>query len=327
MRVALRWLRRLLLSALALAAVLLVTGPYEPVEVDTTFDRAQIKDGVTAYIVAREARHDDITPAHRMQVRWYGLDEVPTELAVVYFHGFSATSEDLRPVPQRVAEALRANLVLTRFTGHGRDGAALAQARAGDWISDAAEALAIAREVGHEVVIIATSTGGTLAALAATDPEMRRDLKGIVLVSPNFGINSPLAWVLRLPAARYWLPLVAGPTWSVELRNPAQARHWTTSFPVTALLPVAALARHVAGLDFSAAAVPALFYYSDRDQVVDARATARVAAAWGGPVTRAEPDLGPGVDPLAHVIAGDILSPANTDAAVNLILGWIAGLP
>lgn len=32
-------------------------------------------------------------------------------------------------------------------------------------------------------------------------------------------------------------------------------------------------------------------------------------------------------DPSSHVIAGDILSPGQTDETVKLIAGWASGLP
>jgi len=321
-----RWPRRLALGLGAALGMLCLLGPYEQVEMPRRFDTGQLRGGVDPYLAAQEARFDDIRPGAEKRVLWYGLDEVPTQLSVVYVHGFSATSHDLAPVPERVAQALGANLVLTRLTGHGRDGAALGRASAGDWMRDVAEALAVARVAGHEVVVLATSTGGTLAAIAALDPDLMRAVKGVVLVSPNFGINHPAAPLLRLPAARYWLPLVAGRSHTTPPRSKAQARHWTLSYPTTALLPVAALAAHARGLDYGQASVPALFHYAPQDQIVRADRTDRVAAAWGGPVTRVAPRLGAGVDPAAHIVAGDALSPANTDALVEAILDWVRGL-
>lgn len=321
-----RWPRRLALGLGSALGVLFLLGPYEQVEMPGRFDAGVLRGGVGPYLAAQEARFDDIRPGAEKRVIWYGLDEVPTPLSVVYVHGFSASSHDLAPVPERVAQALGANLVLTRLTGHGRDGAALGRVRAGDWMRDMAEALAVGRAMGHEVVVIATSTGGTLAAVAALDPEMMREVKGIVLVSPNFGINHPAAPLLRLPAARYWLPLVAGRTHTTPQRSEAQARHWTLSYPTTALLPVAALAAHARGLDYGRATVPALFHYSPQDRIVRADRTDRIAAAWGGPVTRVVPGLGEGVDPAAHMVAGDALSPANGGAAVAAILDWVRAL-
>lgn len=38
------------------------------------------------------------------------------------------------------------------------------------------------------------------------------------------------------------------------------------------------------------------------------------------------PDLGPEDDPDAHVIAGDIMSPGQTESAAERMLEWIRGL-
>lgn len=230
-------------------------------------------------------------------------------------------------MPDNVARALGANLVFTRFRGHGRDGEAMAEARAGDWMADVAEALAIGRKVGQEVIVIATSTGGTVAAVAAHDQGLMRDVKGIAFVSPNFGLKAAGAKLLTMPGARYWVPLVAGRTRAFEPRNDRHAQEWTTSYPMEAVMPLAALVKHAAGLDYGAVSVPALFYYSEEDAVLDASAADAVREDWGGPVTHAVPELGPGVDPAAHVIAGDILSPGNTEAATEVILDWIGELP
>ena len=201
-----------------------------------------------------------------------------TPVSVIYVHGFSASAEEIRPVPDEVAKALGANLFYTRLAGHGRSGDAMAEPLAGDWIEDMAEAMAIGRSLGDRVVVIATSTGGTLAAIAATDPVLSEGLAGVVLVSPNFGVKSAAAKILDLPLARHWGPLVAGETRSFEPLNDAQARYWTTSYPTVALFPMAALVRHARGLDYTAVTIPALVIYSPQDQVVDPAQTEALMA-------------------------------------------------
>lgn len=320
-----RWLGRLLLALVVAGGLLWWFGPYEPVDLKAGFDARKFGEGVQVYFESTESAFDDITPGTEKRVIWQdGFKERRTPVSILYVHGFSATSEEIRPVPDRVAAALGANLVYTRLTGHGRGGAAMATATVSDWMADMAEGLAAARAVGDRVVVIATSTGATLAALAALDPEMSRDVTAMVFLSPNFGIHDPASLVLTWPAARWWLPLVVGETRSFTPRKAAQARFWTTSYPTVALLPMAALVRVAAQTDYAAAPMPALVLLSDADRVVRPDITREVMASWGGGVEIRAVAMGPGDDPFAHVIAGDILSPGQTAATVETILSWLA---
>ena len=219
-----RWLTRILLALALLIGLVFAFGPREPVALQAPFDPGVFGDSVDSYLAKSEATVENLTPETAKRVVWASAPDTRTPLSIVYLHGFSATSEEIRPVPDRVAEALDANLVFTRFTGHGQDGAALAQASMADWMEDTAEALALGRATGDKVIVIATSTGATFAALAALDADMSRDVQGMVLVSPNFGINNPMAPLLTWPAARHWLPLVAGAERSFEPQNDAQAK-------------------------------------------------------------------------------------------------------
>jgi len=89
---------------------------------------------------------------------------------------------------------------------------------------------------------------------------------------------------------------------------------------------MAALVNQVVAADLASATVPALFYFSPDDKVVRADRTAAVADRWGGPASVVTPVLGPTADPLAHVIAGDIVSPGQTAGAVAAILAWVRAL-
>jgi pimeloyl-ACP methyl ester carboxylesterase len=317
-----------ILGLLALCFVaLMIFGPREPVRPENSFDRSLLQDGVDAYFSIQEGRFDDIKPGLEKRVSWRGLEEVPTDIALVYVHGFSSSSEEMRPMPDLVAETLGANLVYTRLTGHARNSDALGRARASDWREDLNEALAVARRVGQDVIIIASSTGASVVvAAAAEDPEAMRNVKGMVLVSPNFGVADPKSLLLHLPAGRYWVPWLAGREWGFEPQNPRHARFWTTRYPSTALFAMAAIARAAARADHASIAQPVLFYYSEQDKLVDGRRTTKVSQHWGGPVTLVTPELGEGVDPNAHMVAGDILSPANTVPAAALIVEWVRGL-
>ena len=321
-----RWLGRGLIFLFLLFLALWAVLPVDTVDRNIAFDPSALPDDLEPWLATGEQQFSDIVPGTAKSIHWVGTKGARTPLAVVYLHGFSASSQEIQPVPEQVAQALGANVFYTRLAGHGRGGTALAGAAAGDWIEDTAEALAIGRRLGERVLILATSTGGTLAAIAATDPQLAQSLAGVVLISPNFGVRPLAGKILDLPLARYWGPWLAGAEFSFEAANADQARYWTTSYPTAALFPMAALVRHARALDFGRATAPALVLMAEADQVVDPARTKAMMAAWGGPVQLEPRVMGSGDDPYSHVIAGDILSPGQTAATVALIVAWARGL-
>lgn len=313
-----------LMALLALAIALLV--PREPVDTDISFNPNILSGDLDTYLAASESQFDDITRGVEKRIVWAGQPGEVTEYSVLYIHGFSATSEEIRPVPDDVAEALGANLFFTRLTGHGRSSMAMADPNAGDWLEDTAEALAIGRRLGRKVVVIATSTGGTATAIAATDPEQMKQVAGIVFVSPNFRVNAPTAVILEWPFARLWGLLLAGAERGIDPQNEGHAKYWTTLYPSQALVPLSALVRHARKTDYSAVTTPALFMFSDEDAVVSAEATRAITTRWGAEATISARELGPEDDAFRHIIAGDILSPNQTAETVELMLEWIGEL-
>ncbi|WP_284164033.1 alpha/beta fold hydrolase [Frigidibacter sp. SD6-1] len=313
-------------AAALLLAVMLTFGPRERLDLTPRFDGAALPADLDRYLAAQEAGVGGILPGAEKRIVWAGAANAKTEVAVVYLHGFSATSEEIRPVPDLVAKALGANLYYVRFAGHGLGSERFAGPSAQDWIDDTAEALAIGRRIGRRVVVIATSTGGTLAAEAALQPAMMRDVAGIAFVSPNFGIQARASVILTWPGARWWAPVIAGRERCFEPVNERHQRFWTTCYPTVALLPMAALAEHAGAADYAGATVPALFLFAEADQVVSPDATKAVAARWGGKATLAPQVVGAGDDPYSHVIAGDVLSPSMTGPVTDAIVAWARGL-
>ncbi|MEQ9693401.1 alpha/beta fold hydrolase [Shimia sp. SDUM112013] len=321
-----RFLGRLLLLLCGVIGAMWIFGPYETISVIPDFDPAVIGDDPAGYLATQEARFDDITPGTEKRIIWAGDEGARTDKVIVYVHGFSATSEEIRPVPDLVAAEIGANLVYTRLAGHGRGGAAMVEGSAKAWMTDLAEALAVARLIGDEVVIMATSTGATVAAEAALQPQLMQDVAGLILISPNFALGDPASAVLTLPAARHWVPMVAGTTRSWTPQNDLHGTYWTTSYPTEALFQMAALVKHAAALPYQQATVPALFWYAPTDQVVDHSATDRIANVWGGPAVIKEVTVAAGDDPYDHVIAGDVLSPSANVETVSAFVNWINGL-
>jgi len=309
-------------AALTLAVFLL--GPRA--QIDEEVVPVSIPEDVEGYLAAAEAAVPGIRPNERKTVVWRDPEtHGRTPLSLVYLHGFSADRHELDPVPAHVAEALGANLFLTRLAGHGRDEAAMATASAGDWLTDMEEAMAVGTRLGERVVLLGTSTGGTLAIWAALQERWTDVLAAVVTVSPNLGPADRDARLLLWPWGAQIARVLLGPERCFEATNEAQARHWTTCYPTKALLPMMALVERVRTLDPAVARAPALVLYSPDDRVVDPRETVRFFEAYGGRPKLLKVVEGVG-DPDAHVLAGDILSPETTDAVVRTALEFLTSL-
>ena len=131
-----------------------------------------------------------------------------TPYAIVYLHGFSASQEEGNPVHRNLAKQFGANLYLSRLSGHGIDTSdALLNITATNLWETAKEAYAIGKQLGDKVILMGTSTGGTLALqLAAVYP----DIAGLILLSPNIAINDPNAWITNNPWGLQVARLVKG---------------------------------------------------------------------------------------------------------------------
>ncbi|WP_295047238.1 alpha/beta fold hydrolase [uncultured Paracoccus sp.] len=313
------WLR-LALGLLAAIGLLWLFAPRERLRTDQV---PAAPADLHAWLAARDA---GIRPELASVLQWAGPPGQVSDLSILYVHGFSASPAELRPLPEQVARDLGANLLAIRLTGHGMDGADLAAATAQDWWQDLALGLDAARRLGHRVVVIGMSTGGTLAALAARDPGLGPMIDGVVLISPNFRLRARNAWFLDMPFARAMIRLAGDPERCFATRNALHHARWTSCYPLSATLSVGTLLRQARG-NFHDAQMPALFIWSDNDRIVDHGASAKVAAGWGGDATILKVAPGPQDDPDAHVIAGETLSPELSPQISSAIADWIRQVP
>lgn len=311
-----------IVTGLLIVTGTLAFGPRPDRDETVHFDPKSIGRDIDAYLRESEARFPDIKPGAQKHIVWADPENrTRTPLAIVYVHGFSATRMEIEPVTSNVARAMGANVYFMRLTGHGRDGAAMADASFNAWIDDIAEAIAIGERIGERVLLIGTSTGGTLATWAASRPELAARMAGIVMISPNYAVRGVSIGLLNMPWSEYLLPMVFGETRSFTPHNEQHGKWWTTSYPSKAVFAMGAMLLTVSEIDYSKIAVPALFIYSPQDKVVVPEAAMKVYGAWGG--TKRSVPVNEAGDPSNHVIAGDILSPGNTDFVTGKVLEFI----
>jgi len=283
----------------------------------------QLPDDLDAWATQREVGVPDLREGDGRTIVWADPEvRERTPLSLVYLHGFSADRHEMEPVISHLGADLGANVFFTRLAGHGRDGAAMAEATVEDWLADAVEALAVGARLGDQVVLIGTSTGGTLASWLVARPEAGDRVAAMILVSPNFHPKDRNSRVFLQPWGEKIAGLVVGKERCWEPMNQAQQQHWTTCYPIEAITPMMALVERVRTMDLSSVTVPTLGIYSPDDDVVDARETdARMATLTGAHVITV--DVPSATDPSHHVLAGDIVSPESNEHVRRLMVGFL----
>ena len=121
-----------------------------------------------------------------------------TNYCLLYIHGFSASWYEGEPVHTNFARRYGMNLYIPLLASHGIDTTeALVDMTPDRLYESAKEALVAAQVLGEKVILMSTSTGGTLSLkLAAEFPEL---IEALILLSPNVAINNPAAFLLSKP--------------------------------------------------------------------------------------------------------------------------------
>lgn len=182
--------------AATLVLIYLLGPKTQKAEYDTALPTIPSIDLLANYVKLQESKHL-IKPGNEAEIVWADSSKQQTEYAVIYLHGFSASKEEGNPVHLNFAKSIKANLYLARLADHGIDTVAPMQYFSANKLwKTAKEAFAIGKKMGKKVILVGTSTGGTLALqLAAAYPEIHC----LVLLSPNIAINDDKVWLLNDP--------------------------------------------------------------------------------------------------------------------------------
>ncbi|PHN05172.1 alpha/beta hydrolase [Flavilitoribacter nigricans] len=193
-----------------------------------------------AYIAARE---DSLPVRKDNQARILWHDSIPrmTEYSFVYLHGFSGSYRDGYPVNVNVADTFGANIYLARWADHGlRPSHSLEHFTPETAWESAREALAIGSRIGKKVIVMSTSTGGTLGfQLAAKFPD---SVFALINMSPNLKDDVPGTFLLNSPWGMELAMLVSlGDSRELQHEEPEASQYWDTIYPARALVNLQAL--------------------------------------------------------------------------------------
>lgn len=229
----LKWI----LIILVLLIVLYALGPSPATPVYTTSLPVVPADAsaLETYIQQNEATHK-VKPENEARIIWANdSTKQKTEYAIVYLHGFSASQEEGDPVHTNIARKFGCNLYLARLAEHGIDTTEeLMNLTAEKYWESVKQAYAIGKQLGHKVIIMGTSTGGTNALqLAANYPE----IASLILLSPNIAIKDPNAWLANNPWGLQIARIVKGSNYNTTKdQRDIYKKYWNSHYRLEAIV-------------------------------------------------------------------------------------------
>jgi esterase/lipase len=222
------------------------------------------------YIAGNEARHN-LKADNEARIIWFNdSTKAKTEYAIVYLHGFSASQGEGDPVHKEFAKKFGCNLYLARLAEHGIDTTdALANYTAEKSWRSAVEAYAIGKQLGKKIILVSTSTGGTLALKLCTEFP---DIVANIMMSPNIAINDPNAWLLNNHWGLQIAHIMVGPQRTVSDTTALYAKYWNNRYSTNSLVQLEELLEStMKESTFNKVTQPTLllYYFKDDDHQDD----------------------------------------------------------
>ncbi|WP_420602758.1 alpha/beta hydrolase [Flagellimonas sp.] len=256
---------------IAILVLVYFLGPkVEKPNLDTTLpkmstDLAQLEKEINS----RENAISNIKADNEAKIIWF--DSIPTKTAysIVYLHGWSASRMEGNPLHRETAKRYGCNLYLPRLAGHGlSEKEAMLSLTANELLDSAKEAISVAKQMGNKVIIMATSTGGTLALhLAKGD----KDIAGILLYSPNIEIYDKNAKLLTGPWGVQLAKAVKNGDYHISESTEEEKKYWTSKYRVEALTHLQALVDNTMNSETFQEVTQPLFlgYFYKNDSIQD----------------------------------------------------------
>lgn len=290
--------------------ILFLVACFQPIQGQILTQQTTISN-IEDAIKTAENQVKNIKPNNEAKIIWAkGFKEKQTAIAFVYLHGFGASHREGEPVMSQLSEKYQANVFMARMEEHGINREdSFKNLTPENYLASAKEALQIGKILGKQIILVSTSTGGTLSLHLASEDE---SVEGLILYSPFIGLkNSAFAAILS-PEGKAGFIKMNGSEIMKQNRNQEEAKYWSTSYHIdgyVALIKI--LTSTMTPQTFSKVKVPVFmaYYYKneqEQDQVVSVPAMLKMFDALGTvahkKVKMAFPETG------NHVIACDLRS-------------------
>lgn len=268
---------------------------------------------VGQYVKDKEAAVPNIRPGNASQVHYVNdSTKDQTAYCLLYLHGFSASPVEGNPTHVNIGNAFGMNTYIPRLAEHGLDTPdPLLNMTPDNLWNSSKEALVLAKALGKKVIIMGTSTGGTLALELAAD--YPADIAAVILYSPNVKIANKASWLLARPFGLQIGRMVMGGKYRILEKDPKTDPYWYTMYRVEATVYLQQLVEKTMKTKvFKRVTQPVFvgYYYKDKenqDHTVSVSAILRMYEKLGTAADKkvavAFPDAG------AHVIGCNLTNP------------------
>lgn len=262
----------------------------------------------------REAVNPAVKPGCEAAIVWLdSLNPAKTPYSVVYVHGFSASHVEGSDLAKEFARRYGCNLYLARLQAHGLDRPEpMLEMTADSLYQSAVDALAVGKKIGEKVILISTSTGGTLSLEMAAN--LPGSVDGLILYSPNIQIFGSTAAMLARPWGLQMARAVTGGNYRGWDGSEYEQKYWTTRYRLEAVVELQNLVENSMKPEtFAKVTQPVMlgYYYQDeihQDSTVSVAAMLNMYEQLGTPETQKRKVAFAGA--RAHVIANPVISKA-----------------
>jgi pimeloyl-ACP methyl ester carboxylesterase len=300
------------LAGLILLVVFYCLGPTMPKPV-LDKNLPSITDSVGRYVDSIESSKM-IRPGNGAKIIWADeIHKTGTEYVLLYLHGFSASWHEGYPVNDDFSKRYGCNAFLARLASQGLKSDNPLIDMTPDRLYESAKlALVIARQLGRKVIIMGTSTGGTLGLMLASDfPEM---VDGLILYSPNIRIKQSTSFLMSKPWGLQIARLYFGGKFRVTNDDPngEYCKYWNCRYRAEGAVYLQQLIDEKMKADlFRSVKCPVFlgYYYKDKenqDQIVSVSAALKMFDQLGTPASLKQSKAFPNAG--AHVIASNLTS-------------------
>ncbi len=193
-------------------------------------------------IAEKESAFKTLRPDNEARIIWAESTKEKTAWSIVFLHGFSASWREGDPVVLDLAKRYGCNVFLPRLNGHGLDTAeCMVNLTAEKLLQSAKEAVAIGKVIGEKVLVVSSSTGGTLSLYLASGKD---NIDAMVLYSPNVKIYDPTAKLLDKPWGLQISRAVLGSKYRDWPAPEEKKKYFTNYYRLEALIGVQSLISH-----------------------------------------------------------------------------------